>query len=489
MAHVCLDEEEVTLNFLPVWLKQNNLQELIDVFQDEDLTLEDLINLQKQAILDDILQELDIKFVLRVKLKSAINKIIQSQPPDVQGISKMHLISKRLMYALEQIRSASKEIGNNIQFAHDLRQTTRKKEMEINNECNIAVKAVEQRRQAIEQRRQRLLKELNEIENRQNYMINEQLSVSKKLQHCIAETQKWIESETKQINGRHVTESEIIENIKQALNDWRKYEKMGIAKIRWFDRKQYKNWDADNISDWIISLNVGYIMYENILRDKLRREEVDGSVLHEVDKTDLDRFGIKSFKHKLEIMKHINQLVKGSDDESTNQMNLCSNDEMKALNDEDVFILIGDLKDAIKISSFHVSCKSDKINGQDMVGVILYSYDHKMDWRLNNVHCKSGYIIVKSFDNIKHIKSNQGQVHGKCYKFVFGQDIDDKVVGAGFAFFKGKWKFNSYTFNVATKYHDNKKSMHEMEQKCILAALGNWKKDIQNTYCTDVFRQ
>eukprot|EP01084_Bolivina_argentea_P057690 105393_1 len=487
MAYCAFLEEETTHNDLPdlaVWLKQNNLQELIAVFQDADLTLEDLINLQKEGIFIDLLKELDIKIVSWIRIQKAIKKIILiSDDRLVTGIAKIRVVSKRLMDALEQIRSVSKEIEKHIDFTHhtmdDLRQTAHKKKIiEINNE-------------AVQQRRQRLMAELNEIENRQNYMLNEQISNLKKyhnqLEHCIAVTEKWIESD----NGRHITEPAIIKNIEQTLNDRSKYNKTNIqtaiAKIRWLDRKQYKMWDADNITDWIISLNGEYRKYKHALRHKLREEEVDGSVLHGVDKTDLDRFGIKSFKHKLEIMKHINELVNSSDDETT--LNQYSSVEMKGQNEEDVFILIGDLKDAIKITSFHVSCKSDKINGQDMAGVVLYSYDNKTDWRLNNVHCKSGYIIVKSFDNIKHIKSNQGQVHGKCYKFVFGQDIDDKVVGAGFAFFKGKWKFNSYTFNVATKYHDNKKSMHEMEQKCILAALGNWKKDIQNTYCTDVFRQ
>eukprot|EP01084_Bolivina_argentea_P057692 105397_1 len=140
----------------------------------------------------------------------------------------------------------------------------------------------------------------------------------------------------------------------------------------------------------------------------------------------------------------------------------------------------------IKISSFHVSCKSDKIDGQNMAGVVLYAYNNKTDWNLNGVHCKSGYIILKSSDKIKHIDSKQGQVHGKCYKSVFKQDINKKAVGGGFAFVGKEWKFNSYSFNVASNYHDDKKAMHPLEQQCILAAIENWRKGIQNTKCLDI---
>eukprot|EP01084_Bolivina_argentea_P082924 150132_1 len=72
----------------------------------------------------------------------------------------------------------------------------------------------------------------------------------------------------------------------------------------------------------------------------------------------------------------------------------------------------------IKISSFHVSCKSDRIKGQNMAGIVLYAYDNKQEWSINNVGCKSGYIVLKSAEKIKHIQSKYGQVHGKCYKSV-----------------------------------------------------------------------
>eukprot|EP01084_Bolivina_argentea_P276487 471773_1 len=139
----------------------------------------------------------------------------------------------------------------------------------------------------------------------------------------------------------------------------------------------------------------------------------------------------------------------------------------------------------IEIPCYHVSCKSDPIKGQNMVGVVLYSYNNQTDWRLNNIHCKSGYVILKSSDKIANIDSETW--HGKCYKSVFGRDIDNKVVGGGFSFCGNEWKFRSSTFNRdKSEYHDNCRKMNKLEQTCIEFAIENWKKKIQNTKCLDI---
>ena len=141
------------------------------------------------------------------------------------------------------------------------------------------------------------------------------------------------------------------------------------------------------------------------------------------------------------------------------------------------------------VYSFHVSCKSDKITGENMVGIVLYKYDNQQQWTLNGVKCQSGYIIVKNIESIQHIQSNRGQVHGKCYKSVFGREIDRKVIGGGFAFKNGQWLFNSGTFNTGTVYHDDKRQMHPVERQCILSAMENWGKSIQNTKVKDIARK
>ena len=122
-----------------------------------------------------------------------------------------------------------------------------------------------------------------------------------------------------------------------------------------------------------------------------------------------------------------------------------------------------------------------------MVGIVLYAYDGKSEWILNNVHCKSGYIILKKTKNIIDIQSNYGQVHGKCYKSVFKQDVDKKVVGAGFAYVGGEWKFNSYSFNCGSGYHDENRGMNNLERQFIQVAIQNYAFGlIRNTLCSDI---
>ena len=106
-----------------------------------------------------------------------------------------------------------------------------------------------------------------------------------------------------------------------------------------------------------------------------------------------------------------------------------------------------------------------------------------------------GYIILKHSENLKKIKCDYGQVHGKCYKAVFKQDPDRKVLGGGgFGYLRPSrnskkprvWKFNSSTFNVGGEYHDNDRAMSEKEKQCILAAIENWKGWVQNTHTEDI---
>jgi len=140
------------------------------------------------------------------------------------------------------------------------------------------------------------------------------------------------------------------------------------------------------------------------------------------------------------------------------------------------------------ISSFHVSCRSDQFTGANMTGIVLYKYDGKTDWKLNGIHCKSGYIVLKLSKNIEHIKGEPGKVHGACYKSVFGKSVDkNKVVGGGFGYVNGVWKFNSWTFNVGSKYHNGNKGMNPMEQQCIQLSVDNWAKSKkQNTTIKEI---
>eukprot|EP00483_Globobulimina_turgida_P000144 UN00144 len=105
-----------------------------------------------------------------------------------------------------------------------------------------------------------------------------------------------------------------------------------------------------------------------------------------------------------------------------------------------------------KVTSYHVSCKSDKIKSwkgyEDLSGIVLYLKDGKTDWRCNDVHCKIGYIIIKKTSNLAYESSKWGIVHGKVYKSVFEREPSN-VVASGFSYDANTktWKWRSGVFN------------------------------------------
>ena len=98
---------------------------------------------------------------------------------------------------------------------------------------------------------------------------------------------------------------------KLQLNELKgKYDKLYRKVI---DKNNYEKWNADMITNWIISLGQEYEPYEKLLRMNLKKESLDGSCLKELDKNDLHRFGVENFKHKSAILRHIQQLISGGD--------------------------------------------------------------------------------------------------------------------------------------------------------------------------------
>ena len=138
-------------------------------------------------------------------------------------------------------------------------------------------------------------------------------------------------------------------------------------------------------------------------------------------------------------------------------------------------------KEYIKVTSMHVSCKSDTFSyyscGPNLAGIVLYNDGYgRTDWYCNGIHCKSGYIILKNSDksSFKGI-SGEGQVHGAVYKSVFEQNIPSKMVGGCFARYKNEWKYNGNTFNARNNgYTDGSHSMHSLEIDAVKTAVQNY---------------
>lgn len=146
----------------------------------------------------------------------------------------------------------------------------------------------------------------------------------------------------------------------------------------------------------------------------------------------------------------------------------------------------GSSSSAFSIPQFHVSCRSDQVKDQMMMGVVLYLCEDKALFYLNGMKCRSGYILLGDSDKISKVPG--GTMHDKTFRYFVGESLSSKkIVGGGFSVQKGTPVFRSGTFNTAaTGYHNNDREMHILEKQCITAAINNWKKGVQNTKVSDV---
>lgn len=139
---------------------------------------------------------------------------------------------------------------------------------------------------------------------------------------------------------------------------------------------------------------------------------------------------------------------------------------------EEILKKKGTMKGSHKVNSFHVSCSSDKPKsfekpGENFTGMVLYLHNGKTDWKINGYHCKIGYIVLKKSSKISNVKtSHQSQVHGKLYKYMFGEELDEsKTVVGGFAYYNGEWRGKS-NLNYGNSYHPNTGKYYDDDECC-----------------------
>ena len=76
------------------------------------------------------------------------------------------------------------------------------------------------------------------------------------------------------------------------------------------DPLKYAQWSSDDLIHWILSLeNNRFVKYEQQLRKIFNEQEIDGSCLDNVIKTDLTEWGIKNFKDKSNLFDSIQNLI------------------------------------------------------------------------------------------------------------------------------------------------------------------------------------
>ena len=70
-------------------------------------------------------------------------------------------------------------------------------------------------------------------------------------------------------------------------------EEVKRLKLLSLDETKYMDWNAEEISEWILNLDIDRMSkYEDVIRKNVKEDEVDGSLLSEVDGGDLRVWGI-----------------------------------------------------------------------------------------------------------------------------------------------------------------------------------------------------
>ena len=90
-----------------------------------------------------------------------------------------------------------------------------------------------------------------------------------------------------------------------------------------------------------------------------------------------------------------------------------SHSEVKSTNY--VEILMSEQKEAIKINSFHISCKSQFTYNEYITG-IMFQYDGHTEWELNKFKCKTGYIYLCKSSLL--LKPNVSKI-AECFEQLF----------------------------------------------------------------------
>ena len=108
-----------------------------------------------------------------------------------------------------------------------------------------------------------------------------------------------------------------IQSLKYQLNQLKeKYNKLELEnkelkiKLHKF-QPSHHDWDYIKIVHWIMKIQNGLFKpYKQILLQSLKKEEIDGKCLCQIDINDLNNFGITKFAHKKILMSHLHQLTK-----------------------------------------------------------------------------------------------------------------------------------------------------------------------------------
>ena len=80
-------------------------------------------------------------------------------------------------------------------------------------------------------------------------------------------------------------------------------------KKKTLDINNYKDWDSDDVINWILSIEDGaFIKYEEKIKQEVIEGEIEGGDLITMDMDDIKRLGITKFAHKKLLQTSIQKL-------------------------------------------------------------------------------------------------------------------------------------------------------------------------------------
>ena len=232
---------------------------------------------------------------------------------------------------IKSLKQQNNDLSGEIEIKNSMINSVKEENDKLKQENNDLRKQMEQLVNELDQSRIRIQKKTEAIKLEKNKTEDAEMECDRLLlqQQVLQEKIESIEEDRKREKIQtesYKNENAVMKQEIEALNKNNldlsdeckelKHDLMDVkAKYNQLLRKnnikesEYKEWDSDIITDWIIGLNQEYEQYEQVLRKCLMEESVDGNILNELDKNDLHRLGVKSLKHKNEIIKNIQRIT------------------------------------------------------------------------------------------------------------------------------------------------------------------------------------
>merc|ERR1712130_1087348 len=140
--------------------------------------------------------------------------------------------------------------------------------------------------------------------------LNDKISLMQKENQLLKGSNDDYKQENESLNYKVSSLEDERKKFEMTIDDLKNENKELQLKLENLNFDNYEEWTADEIVQWILSLNPEiYGEYEQILRKSLIEENVNGTDLDNVDSADIKRWGIKKFKHIKQLLKVIKSLT------------------------------------------------------------------------------------------------------------------------------------------------------------------------------------